>query len=524
MKKTIKINLNSIAFHIDEDAYSLLDNYLSSVKTYFDRHQDSGNIIEDIEARIAELFQTKLSSSKQVINIDDVQEVIKILGKPSDFGDENESEEKENEESYIYKKSKRLYRDRENGLLGGVSAGLGAYLNIDTLWIRIAFVLLLFASFFGLVLYIILWIVVPPARTMAEKLEMKGESITLDNIEKTINTEYQKVKKNFDDWRSSSQYNNFSNTLTEILNTIGRILLVILKIAGSLIGVALIIAGILALLGITGMIFFDFNWLIHLFDWRFDSFREILESYTHSNDVTLLMLSIFLAVVLPLLVLIYGGIKMIFQVKTNDKSLGLGIFVLWLLSTIFAVYMLVIEREDLDIKGYHGFEQNLNIGQADYMYINLNQNFDEPDMLTRFILSDEEYGYDYIGNEKMLFDHPEINIKTSRDSIFRMNIIKESLGLNHHKAEGFAMHVRYDYSVMDSVLALDPYFTVDARARWRDPELILNLYVPVGKGIYISDDAVGLFKYLDTKQRRTYSNFSEKHWLMTADGLIPTQK
>lgn len=524
MKKTVKINLNSLAFHIDEDAYILLDDYLSSVKVYFDRYQDSGNIIEDIEARIAELFQTKISNTKQVINNDDVQEVINTLGKPSDFGAEEDTQEKDSNESYIFKKSKRLYRDKENGLLGGVSAGLGEYLNLDPLWIRIAFILLLFASLFGLVLYIILWIVVPPARTTAEKLEMRGESITLDNIEKTINTEYQKVKKNFDDWRSSGQYRNFSSTLTEIFNTIGKILLAIIKFAGLLVGVVLIIAGILALLGITGMIFFDFNALSNLFDMRFDSFREILERYTHSEDVTLLMLSIFLTAVLPLFALIYGGIKMIFQVKTNDKALGLGIFVLWLLSAIFAVYTLVIEKEDLDIKGYHGIEQTIQLEESDIMYIGTNQLFEKPEMFTRFLLSEKEYGLSTSENSKILYDRPEIRIRQSRDNKYRINIIKQSMGLNQKKAEMHARNIMYDYVWKDSVLTLDPYFIVDMNAKWRDPELILNLYVPVDKRIYIDDNAKDLFRALDTKTKREESIFTEKQWLMTECGLILAKK
>ena len=524
MKKTVKVNLNSIAIHIDEDAYILLDDYLSSVKTYFNRHQDSANIIEDIEARIAELFQSKLSNTKQVINIDDVQEIIGTLGKPSDFGDKEESDEKEPDASYVFKKSKRLYRDQENGQLGGVSAGLGTYLNLDPLWIRIAFVLLLFASFFGLVLYVILWIVVPPARTTAEKLEMKGESITLDNIEKTINDEYRKVKKNFDNWRKSPQYENFSDSFSEILHTIGRILLSILKFVGLLIGVVLIIAGILALLGITGMIFFDFEWLSGLFDLRFESFREILESYTRSEDVTLLMLSIFLAVVLPLFALIYGGIKMIFQVKANDSSLGMGVFVLWLLSTVFAIYMLFIERDELKLKGYQGFKQTVEIGEADIMHIQVNPSFEQPQMFARFLLSEKEYGYSYTGNTKMLYDTPKINVKESMDNSFHINIIKESIGLNRQKAEMHARKMKYDFELTDSVLSLDPYFVMDEKTKWYDPELVINLYVPVGKGIYIDGNAGELLHSVETKTHGSTINFTDKQWIMDENGLIPTEK
>lgn len=345
-----------MAFHIDEDAYYLLNDYLTSVKAYFSRQQDAQNIIEDIEARIAELFQEKLSDNKQVISIDDVQQMIHVLGKPSDFGVEN-GDEPPQDEPFMYKKSKRLYRDHENALLGGVSAGLGAFLNIDPLWPRLLFILLFFASGFGAILYIILWIVVPPARTTAEKLEMKGESITLENIEKSINNEYQKVKQNFDDFRSSKRYQDISDTLTEIVNVIGRILLALLKVAGVIIGVFLIIGGIVALMGITGTIFFDFDWLYTMFDIRISSFEHMLENYTGSDDVTLLLISTFLAAGIPVLVLIYGVIKLIFQIKSNDRNLGLGLFVLWLLAAVFTVYMLFVDPYNFRDRNYHGINQ-----------------------------------------------------------------------------------------------------------------------------------------------------------------------
>lgn len=420
MKKAIKINLNSIAFHIDEDAYELLDEYLNSVKLHFRDIQGSQNIIEDIEVRISELFQSKINESKQVITIQDVRQIMDTLGRPADFdGPGEEDEETKESGTYIYKKSKRLYRDHENALLGGVGAGVGAFLNMEPVWPRLAFVILFFASGFGAILYIILWIVVPPARTTAEKLEMRGESITLENIEKSMTEEYKKVRKNVDDFRSSERYKSFTNGLANVVNALGKILLALLKIAGLIVGILLIIAGIVALMGITGLVFFDFDLVSNLLDFHWPLFSDKLQTHLHSKDVTLLLITLFLAVGIPLMALIYTAVKTIFQIKVNDKALGMGVFVLWLLSVLFVGYSLFIEKGDVNSMGYQGIEGDMVQTDARFLYLQGNEALDPPMRFLRFFWSGEEYGY-----------RPNDNVK----DIF------------------------YGYQIRDSILVLDPFF------------------------------------------------------------------
>lgn len=175
MKKTIKINLSGTIFHFDEDAYELLSSYLEKIHAHFITSEGGSEIISDIELRMAELFQSKLSESKQVITVEDVREVIKNMGDPEDFSVEQEEEK----ETTAPPSTKKLYRDTDNAIIGGVSAGLGAYFNIDPVWIRLIFVLLMLAYGLVGVLYILLWIFIPRAETYAQKPEMKGEKITL---------------------------------------------------------------------------------------------------------------------------------------------------------------------------------------------------------------------------------------------------------------------------------------------------------------------------------------------------------
>jgi hypothetical protein len=142
MKKTIKINLSGLAFTLDEDAYQELKDYLDSVSSRFRDLKEGNEIISDIEARIAEIFQSKVSEKKEVITLEDVKDVISIMGKPEDFYDtEEEADSSSKKKDYTRKENRKLYRDPENAILGGVAAGLAAYFGIETWIVRLLLVI-----------------------------------------------------------------------------------------------------------------------------------------------------------------------------------------------------------------------------------------------------------------------------------------------------------------------------------------------------------------------------------------------
>ncbi|MEL6304508.1 MAG: PspC domain-containing protein, partial [Bacteroidota bacterium] len=193
MNKTVNINLANSLFHIDDDAYNKLKRYLESVKRSFSGTAGSDEIIADIEARIAELFLEKMENERQVITHKEVDEVIQVMGQPEDYMvDEDIFEDQPTAKKVNDKKVKKLYRDMDQKYIGGVCSGLEYYLGIDALWIRLIFILLAVFTGFGLIAYILLWILVPEANTTSQKLDMTGEPINISNIER-------KVKEGFDD-------------------------------------------------------------------------------------------------------------------------------------------------------------------------------------------------------------------------------------------------------------------------------------------------------------------------------------
>jgi phage shock protein PspC (stress-responsive transcriptional regulator) len=193
MKITVSINLGGYSFNIDEDAYAELKRYLKSLELHFAGEESSSEILSDIETRMAELFRTKITTFKQVINIDDVRQVISILGTPEDISEEGDPSARDKFSSPGYH---RMYRDTEHRIIGGVCSGMGAYWDIDPLIIRIIFVALALAGGLGVLVYLILYIVLPEAKTTAQKIEMKGNPVNIHNIKESVKNEFDSVRKN----------------------------------------------------------------------------------------------------------------------------------------------------------------------------------------------------------------------------------------------------------------------------------------------------------------------------------------
>lgn len=206
MNKIFNINLGGYPFTIDDDAYHSLDKYLSTIKRHFANSEGCEDIIADIEIRIAELFNEELKG-QPIVGQREVDKVIKVMGTPEEFG-ATEEEHVNNKgqknhahgESKKYATGKRLFRDPDEKVIGGVCSGLSSYFGIDEpVWLRILFVFTFFAGV-GIMLYVVLWIAIPEAKSSGDKLSMKGEKIDVTNIARKVEEEI----------------NNLTNTISEM--------------------------------------------------------------------------------------------------------------------------------------------------------------------------------------------------------------------------------------------------------------------------------------------------------------------
>lgn len=192
MKITVSVNLGGYSFNIDEDAYSELKRYLKSLEIHFAGEESSSEILADIEARMAELFRTKITNYKQVISLSDVNQVISVLGTPEDLSDNDNRSAGEKFSTPGYH---RMYRDPDHRLIGGVCAGMGAYWDVEPWIIRTIFIVITLMGGLGILVYLILYIVLPEAKTTAQKIEMKGEPVNIHNIKDNVKKEFDTVRK-----------------------------------------------------------------------------------------------------------------------------------------------------------------------------------------------------------------------------------------------------------------------------------------------------------------------------------------
>lgn len=197
MKKTVSVNIKGINFLIEEDAYELLQDYLDRLQRNLKNEEGSQEIFEDVELRIAELASSKLNDSKSVIELDDIKSILAALGNPEDF---IEDEDTPQSEGFDYKarnenSEKRLFRDTDNAVIAGVCSGIANFFKIDVVFIRALFVVIFFFAGFGVPVYIIMWIIVPKAKTTIDRLRMKGKPITVDSMREEVENAAERVKK-----------------------------------------------------------------------------------------------------------------------------------------------------------------------------------------------------------------------------------------------------------------------------------------------------------------------------------------
>jgi len=317
MKKTLTVNLNNIVFHIDDDAYEMLHTYLSEISDHFKSDEEKKEIMNDIEARIAELFTEKLQKNKNVVNLIDVQEIIEIMGKPSQYADADDQTEAPKTDKK-QPKARRYYRDPDNAVLGGVAGGLAAYFSWDVTWVRIAFVLLaLVSAGYMIPIYIIVWLIAPQATTASQRLEMQGEDVTVDNIKTELNN-----VKNY------MESDKFKQSATSVGERLLEVLRLTFKVVFGFIGAVLGLVGIL----IVGVLIFLLFFLIFEPTVLNNFAPGIITNWANvtPENAVLIFISLILVIGCPIFMLIYWAIWAFSGRHNSMRNASLVVFILWL--------------------------------------------------------------------------------------------------------------------------------------------------------------------------------------------------
>ena len=528
MKKTFTINISGIIFHIDEDAFDKLSIYLERIKGGFSKSEGKDEIIADIELRIAEMLQGKINESKQVITIEDINDVIAVMGEPEQIGAANGADTKDTKSIFEKKMHKRLYRDPDNKVLGGVCGGIGAYFNIDPVWIRVAFVIALFVFGSGSLLYIILWIIIPKATTTAERLEMRGEPVTISNIEKSIHEEIDGLKKsinNLKDEAKSAYTKDFRKHQPQtVIEKIINFLLILgkyfIRTITIIIGAVFVVIGIFLVIGfITSFVKSnEVIWISSMGISNF-SFPVFLKLFTASSEqITLGMIGLALFIGIPLLMLVYNGIKMIFGYKSKKRFIGVSSFTLWFAGLILCLIVSVGILSNFSHKSVINKKETLTQPQGGMLkvYMRKNDLVDSvSDYESKFVIG--QWNLISANSKSIRFGLPELVISRSESDNFQILTYYTSKGIDKADAEGHIKKIIYNYKQTDTSLVLDPYYVLSENERWRAQNIRIVIKVPVWKAIYLSPETSSILHY--DSEYDFNKDLAGKKWIMTDNGL-----
>ena len=516
MKKTFTINISGSIFHIDEDAYEKLQVYLRSISAHFGASDEGREIIADIELRISEIFNEKLSSKDQVVTETMIDEVITIMGKLEEiFETDSDEDEIITETKQTYRR-RRLFRDPDHRVFGGVASGLSAYFGIEVVVLRLIFVLLFFLGYgFSLLLYIILWIVVPRANTTAQKLEMKGERVNISNIEKSIKDEYQEVKENFDNMREK-RGPQVKDGFDKGVDFAGSALRLVLKIVLIILGLGLIIAGFVSLLTFLGSVIFTTT-MIGPFSGMDLPGMMVPEMFFTGMGIKLFSLGLIIVIGIPLVMLMFVGIKLLVKFKTNNKAIGLTAFALWLGGLILLISVGLSQAKSYISSGTsHSDTEILNNFDSNTLYLRAEKNidFDWRDAAdidgVKVIVQDDE---------KLVLGEPTLDIERSQSGNFELILKRKSRGRTHGDAVENAEEIKYSWKQIDSLMIFDEYFTLPVGDKWRNQKLQIILKVPEGKAVYLDKSVDDIIHDIENVSNTWDGDMIGKKWVMKQDGL-----
>lgn len=475
MKKTLSIHLGRQLFTIEEDAYELLKDYLKKLELSFAEEEGSREIMEDIEMRCAELLQARLADNHSlVVSILDIRAIIASLGEPEMISEETDtrqnSENKYKEQENV--RGRRLFRDMENATLGGVCSGISAYVNVDPVVIRILFVISLFLGF-GFPLYIILWIVIPDAKTPSDRLQLHGKPVTIESLKEEISKTAASKK---DDLKNAAERLRNNAYVSERLRFFIK---VISKIIGLgmlgfsslfLIGFTLTVTGVLDVFPVTG-------------DKEYATLYEYLGLFIPGNKALSLMWNsiLIMGIAAPLIGIILG-IRILIQKKSRFFTYSLIILPILFVTGIFMAIIASIQiARDFEVE--KEFENNHLVLDSKILEIEVAPEYVNNKKVTN------SSGIDFFHIEKGFISTSDIHIKTipSADTLFHIHQKFSANGVDGKSAVKRSMRISHKIELTGNKLLISPDYKYPLKDGIRGQEVEIVIEVPVGKGLKVNE-------------------------------------
>jgi phage shock protein PspC (stress-responsive transcriptional regulator) len=523
MEKTIIINIGNTIIHIEESAYERLKTYLNEVKQYFANHADDLEIVTDIENRIAELLTEQLEEQKkQVVDAANVNSVIAQMGRVQDFDTVEEGEEEPvinstYQHQYVEKK---LYRDMDDRVVAGVCAGIAHFVNADPKWIRLGTLLISFVGGFGVLVYALLWIIMPKAKSRVEKMEMKGEPANLQGFQKNLDEELQAVKERLSEVNKHAQplFARFGIFIGEFFEWLGRF------ISGTGKVIFKVIAGFIVVFGALFLLVLIISTAAFQGFWDASIYEYFPFSIVNEGNRGAILFGAFIVCFVPVLALVLFSIRVAFNKQAINKILSFALLIIWLGGVAVTGYQAA--KISSEFKQHAELTQTTDLKAYPVYTINIDKSkyFSKEDSVAYHIDANNRHQIvvdDFEDGPFVSPNHIRIDINKSETGVTRLTQKYESQGKTFQSALQNAQNISYNYVVKDSELIFSPRFQLRKGSIWRNQEVRLNLEIPVGTKLILKQD---IYRYVNNYWTWECSDSENDHndsslWIMTDDGL-----
>lgn len=595
MKQVININYHGRIIPIEIAAHDLLKTYTAGLQKHFENEEGKEEIINDIEGRISELFHEQLTKGAVCITEQDVQLIIKNMGTPEDFEAEptiNHESKSETKENNFSDGKKRLFRDENNKVIGGVCSGLANYFNIDVVVVRVIFLLMFFSVGFGLIpylilwfavpssatksigsvrkklyrdtdekmiagvcsglanyfgikfwivralfllpvlsmifewnhfffnvspssfiIYIIFWLVMPEAKTTSEKLEMKGKKIDVDSIKQSIHEEMNDLKERAKSLgkeaaavageKSKMIASDSGNALQRLISGVVKVITFIVK------------AFVYTILTIIGLAMFLVLFAIGVTSFSLFPLKDFLISGIWQNAFAWGTLIFF--IVVPIIGILTWTIRRIGKIKRNSFALRTTFASLWIIGWVALTGLIVTLGKDFKSVN-NSFEENVKMDSA-----NINK------LLVGFYKQRQNYNTKTINfgdlinvdEDTIYFDNVGLKIKQSTNDSFQVTVKKMVNGSTRFSADTSAAIMHYNILQKDSFLLIDKSVGINKREKFRNQNVVVTIYVPIGKQIQLPYSKEIVVKKNSEMKLQFWdeSKVESRDYIMRVDGL-----
>lgn len=538
MNKTLTANIGGRVFYIEEQAYERLNRYLQAIRSYLGSSEGTDEVLSDVEGRIAELLQARITPANEVITMSDVGEVIAIMGRPEEFGEsQSDGTAERTYKSRTTAQEKRMFRDPDNQVIAGVCGGIGAYFGWEPVVLRLLFVIAFIMFGSGVLVYIILALVIPKARTTSEKLQMRGEPVTVENISRKVSESFDEVKENVQDFGkknfSEERVQSFGRRLGDVIGdigaAIGRALAVIFSVVARLIGAVALFAAVLFIIAVLASILgWSFGATVVQTDWMTQQQITALGKtlLVSGTERWVFITGLLLVLIIPATALMLAGLRLLTGRGALSPYAGTTMAALWMAGMVMVTVTALMAQDAFRIDAEYTSEIPLQQPTGNTLYLESqtvagtriqirsgwrNMRDFYPGAVTFPGLDSTEVMY--MGQNRLTI------AMNSSDSLFRLESVREARGSNHKEAVQFANDIRTYESSRGDTLLIAPWFAVPTTSKMRFQQVSYTLYVPVGKKVHLGRSTKDLLHDVPNVSNTWDADMPGKTWVMTPAGL-----